>query len=118
MAMRYPVKSGSSPILATNAGPYYTDTMSGDHALLAAYIEFFSDAAGTIPVTPTAGTVTISGRPMENNYIDLGTINATQAITPTSTYAPVLYNGLVTMGRVTFTGVTGAAYARVVFWRD
>ncbi len=117
MAMIYPAKSGASVILPTGAGPYYTDLMSGDHALLAAYVEFFSDAAGTIPVTPTAGTVTISGRPMENNYIDLGTINATQAITPTSTYAPVLYSGLVTMGRVTFTGVTGAAYARVVYWR-
>jgi len=117
MAMIYPAKSGASVILPTGAGPYYTDTMSGDHALLAAYVEFFSDAAGTIPVTPTAGTVTISGRPMENNYIDLGTINATQAITPTSTCAPVLYSGLVTMGRVTFTGVTGAAYARVVYWR-
>lgn len=118
MAMLYPVKSGSSPVLATNAGPYYTDSMSGDHALLAVYIEFFSDAEGTIPVTPTAGTATISGRPMENNYIDLGTITATQAITPTSTYAPVLYNGLVTKGRVTFAGVTGAAYARVTYWRD
>ena len=118
MAMLYPVKSGSSPVLATNAGPYYTDSMSGDHALLAVYIEFFSDAEGTVPVTPTAGTATISGRPMDNNYIDLGTITATQAITPTSTYAPVLYNGLVTKGRVTFTGVTGAAYARVTYWRD
>lgn len=118
MAMLYQVKSGSSHVLATNAGPFFTDIMSGDHALLAVYIEFYSDAEGTVPVTPTAGTVTISGRPMANNYIDLGTITATQAITPTSTYTPVLYNGLVTMGRVTFTGVTGAAYARVTYWRD
>lgn len=118
MAMLYPVKSGSSPVLSTSGGPYLTEPMSGDHALLAVYIEFYSDAAGIVPVTPTAGTVTISGRPMENNYIDLGTITAAQAITPTSTYAPVLYNGLITMGRVTFTGVTGAAYARVTYWRD
>lgn len=116
--MIYPAKSGASVILPTNAGPFFTDQMSGDHALLACYVEFFSDAAGTIPVTPTAGTVTISGSPMGNNYLTLGTITATAAATTESTYTPVLYNGLVQIGRVVFAGVTGAAYAKVTFWRD
>lgn len=118
MAMIYPAKSSASVILPTGAGPYYTDPMSGDHALFACYVEFFSDAAGTTPVTPTAGTVTISGSPMGNNYLTLGTITATAAATTESTYTPVLYNGMVRLGRVSFTGVTGAAYAKVTFWRD
>lgn len=118
MAMIYPAKSGSSVVLSTAGGPFFTDQMSGDHALFACYVEFFSDAAGTTPVTPTAGTVTISGSPMGNNYLTLGTITATAAATTESTYTPVLYNGLVQIGRVAFAGVTGAAYAKVTFWRD
>lgn len=118
MAMIYPAKSGSSVVLSTTGGPFFTDLMSGDHALFACYVEFFSDAAGTIPVTPTAGTVTISGSPMGNNYLTLGTITATAAATTESTYTPVLYNGLVQIGRVAFSGVTGAAFAKVTFWRD
>lgn len=118
MAMIYPAKSGASPILPTGAGPYYTELMSGDHALLQVNVEFFSDAAGTTPVTPTAGTVAIAGSPMGNNYQSLGTITATQAITPDSTYTSITATGPCVMGRVTFTGITGAAYAKVNFWRD
>lgn len=118
MAMIYPAKSGASVILPTGAGPYYTELMSGDHALLQVNVEFFSDAAGTTPVTPTAGTVAIAGSPMGNNYLALGTITATQAITPDSTYTSITATGPCVMGRVTFTGITGAAYAKINFWRD
>lgn len=118
MAMLYPAKSGSEIVVSTADGVHYTDEMSGNEALLAAYVEFYSDAEGTIPVTPTAGTVTISGSPLGNNYLDFGVIQATQAGTPNSTYEPVLFYGMVIRGRIKFAGITGAAYARVVYWCD
>lgn len=123
MAMNYPIKTGGGGVvLSTANGTYETDMMSGDHSFASVYIEFFSDAQGKVAVTPTAGTVVVQGSPMGNAWLDPGengTITASTVLhTGTATYSPPFFHGLMSKGRVTFAGITGAPYARVIFWRD
>lgn len=120
-AYRFPVKTGAgSEILPTADATFYTDDIQGGLAnTWQAYVEFFSDAQGTVPVTPTGGTVTIAARPMSANYLgapNSAVVNASACATPTSSYTPPLFSGRVTKGRVILAGITGAAYCRVVFW--
>lgn len=122
MNQLYPVLNVSGgEVLPTANGSFTTAPMASNPAQnCQVYAEFFSDAAGTIPVTPTAGTVSVYGSPMGNNYLapsNAATITAANAATPTSTYTPPAFVGRMVMGKITFAGVTGAAYARVTFWR-
>lgn len=83
------------------------------------YIEFFSDAAGTVPVTPSAGTVGVAATPIGNNYLtasNTATIQANTCITPTSTYTPPAAEGVVQRGRIVLTGIAGAVTCRAKFW--
>lgn len=117
-SLSYPVKSGASEVVSTANGTFYTDAMTDGFANCQVYVEFFSDAAGTTPATATAGTVTISGSPLGNIYLAPSTGTAINAADVSAgTYTPAKMLGLVCKGKVVFAGVTGAAYAKVVFWR-
>lgn len=99
---------------------YETDLLKDKMDLGEVYVEFFSDAAGTIPVTPTAGTVTVQASPLGNSYLDasnMGTIDATTVGAEESTYTPPQVDGLIRKARVKFEGVTGALTARVVLFK-
>ena len=118
----YPVLTGAgSEILPTANATLTTESMAANPAQnCQVYLEFFSDAAGTIPVTPTAGTVTVQGSPMGANWLapsNNGTVTANTVGNPLSTYTPPFFQGRMVQGRVTFAGITGAAFARVTFWR-
>lgn len=120
-AYLYPIKTaGGAEVLPTANATLFTDSIPGGHAdNWQAYVEFYSDAAGTVPVTPTAGTVTINATPMGNNYLpspNSAVINATACSTPSSSYTPPLFTGRVVKGRAVLAGITGAAYCRITFW--
>lgn len=118
MANLFSAKSGTSFVVPTT-GTHLTDLMSGDYGLCRVYVEFYSNAAGTTPATPTAGTVTLEVSPVGNVWLPLD--NATPlpaAMVAAGTYDAPTHHGMATRGRVTFTGIVGAAYARVIFWRD
>lgn len=119
-----PVASGTDVVIPVSAATFYTPEVSALEANKFShwqfYIEFFSDAAGTIPVTPTAGTIDVAATPVGSNYLtasNVQTIQANTCSTPTSTYTPPTAEGSLRRGRITLTGITGAAYCRATFWR-
>lgn len=128
---RYPIRVGGSEIIPTTAGTYYTDDQSASTCNNAqVYVEFFSDAAGTTPVTPTGGTITLaaapfnwfSANPANNTFLappSNATITATNVIfgAGPATYSPPVFVGRVALGRAILAGITGAAYCRITFWR-
>ena len=78
--------------------------------------KFFSDAAFTIPATPSAGTVTLTGSPDGVNFItvdDGGVITAATATTVSLATAI----GPMIKAKATLSGVTGAAYFMVTINR-
>jgi hypothetical protein len=112
--------AGGSEVLPTNGGPYYTGEMSADWPRGQVYLEFFSDAAGTIPVTPSAGEVITEGAPMGNMYLAAGNVSSILAasVGGSPMYEPPSFDGCVIRGRLAFYGVVGAPYARAIFWRS
>jgi len=118
---QYPVLSGTNPIIPVINGTYYTsDQSTSDANNCAVYLEFYSDAAGTIPVTPTAGTITVSASPLGNNFLaaaSSATVSAVACGTPSSTYTPPTFPGRIATGQVVLSGITGASYAKIIFWR-
>lgn len=118
---RFQVKTaGGLDVLPVANATLYTDAMntstSGECQV---YIEFFSDAAGTIPTTPTAGTVTAQMSPMGSVWLgasNYGTVNAADAGV-NGAYTPPCFNGRADRGRVILSGITGAVTARITFWR-
>lgn len=121
MAMRYSFKTADgSEVLPTSGVPCFTDEMSSGYATGQVYIEFYSDAAGTVPVTPTGGEVYAYGTPLGTVYMRSGNVNGIQAANAGTEpmYEPPMFEGCVIRGKLEFSGVTGAAYARAIFWRS
>lgn len=58
MAQLYNAKNGTAHVVPTS-GSFTTDEMSGDYGTCRVHVEFFSDALGKVPATPTAGTVSL-----------------------------------------------------------
>jgi len=118
---QYPVLSNGNPIIPITSGSYQTASqLTCDANNCQVYVEFYSDAAGTIPVTPTAGTVVISSSPLGNNFLAPaanGTITASTCSTPNSTYVPPTIAGRIAVGQAVLSGITGANYAQIIFWR-
>lgn len=118
---RYPVLFNGSEILPVSNGSFQTLSQlpcNADNCQV--YIEFYSDLAGTIPVTPTSGTIQASASPMGNNFLspsNVSTINAIACSTPNSTYTPPYFWGRIAFGQVTFNSIVGAQSAKVIFWR-
>lgn len=118
------VDNAGNVVTPVSAATFYTPAVSpleaNQYSNWQFYIEFFSDAAGTVPVTPTAGTISVAASPLGNNYLTASntqTIQATTCVTPDSTYTPPAAEGMLTRGKVTLAGITGAAYFKAVFWR-
>ena len=121
MAMPYKfMTADESEVLPVNGGPYFTEEMSADWAYGAVYVEFFSDAAGTIPATPTAGDVIAEASPMGTLFMASGNVSKILAINAGSPpmYEPPVFEGCAIKGRLTFSGVTGALTCRAIFWRS
>ena len=107
-------------VLPVNGGPYFTEEMSADWTRGAVYVEFFSDAAGTIPATPTAGDVIAEASPMGTLYMPSGNVSKILAnnVGNPPMYEPPTFDGCVIRGRLTLTGITGASTCRSTFWRS
>ena len=121
MAMPYKfMTAGESEVLPVNGGPYYTDEMSADYGYGAVYVEFFSDAAGTVPATPTAGDVIAEASPMGNLFMASGNVSKILAVNAGSPpmYEPPVFEGCAIKGRLTFSGITGALTCRAIIWRS
>lgn len=76
-----------SSVMPVSAATFYTADMSPQFQDCYFYIEFYSDAAGTTAVTPTAGTITQQGAPYKNSWLyspDATSISATSVIANTS----------------------------------
>lgn len=109
-----------STILPVADGSFFTEDLTIGKTDAEVYLEFYSDANATTPVTPTGGEITISARPMENNYLLAGsnaTIQAVDVKTPDSTYTPPVIDGLSTKARITFSGITGASYCKAILFK-
>jgi hypothetical protein len=115
----YVTKTTGESILPTADGAFYTPPVNGNYSSHQVYVEFFSDAAATTPVTPTAGTVTIAASPTGSHYLAVTNpvITANTVIANgLATYTPPTISGSVYKLRAIFAGITGAAYARVTLW--
>lgn len=118
---RFPVKTaGGLDVLPVADATLYTDAMNASASgECQVYIEFFSDAAGTIAVTPTNGTVTAQMSPMGAVWLgasNYGTVSAADAGV-SGGYTPPYFNGRADKGRIILSGITGAVTARITFWR-
>ena len=121
MAMPYKFMTATGDeVLPVNGGPYYTDEMSADWDYGSVYVEFFSDAAGTVPATPTAGDAVAEASPMGTLFMASGNVSKILAINAGSPpmYEPPVFEGCAIKGRLTFSGVTGALTCRAIFWRS
>lgn len=114
----HPLVAGSS-VIPTADATHYTGLMSADYSVGQVYVEFFSDAAGTALVTPTGGIVTATGSHNNQTFMPPGNVSHIMAsFAGTSpTYEPPMFQGCMTNCKITFSGITGADYARVTVWR-
>lgn len=119
---RWPVLApNGSEVLPVTDGVYYTEAGMGASTAdnCQVYVEFFTDAAGTVLANPSAGTIKPEGSPMGQAWLapsSGATINAAD-VKNASTYTPSVFFGRMEQGRVTLAGVAGALTARVTFWR-
>ncbi len=107
-------------ILPISDTSFFTPELTTGATDAEVYFEFFSDAAGTTPVTPTAGTITVSGSPLGNNYLAASSnnvIQATQVEAGDSSYTPPVLDGLTVRARIVLDGITGATYMKAVLFK-
>lgn len=112
MAHRYEISG------VTTDGSYLSDVMPVEYKEAWFDIRFFSDAAMTAQVTPSAGTVTITGSPDGANYFNLasgGVIAATDVYLASRDFATAA--GPLQYAKVTLAGITGAAYFKCTVTR-
>jgi hypothetical protein len=80
---------------------------------------FFSDAALTTPVTPTAGVVTISVSEDGCNYGSVvNNVVSAADVGPSSSYHRPRWSGSTRYLKASFAGVTGADFVRLVISRE
>lgn len=118
---RWPVltPAGGEVLPVANATLYTGDMSASSASRCQVYVEFFSDASGLVPVTPTAGLMSAEVSPMGSGWMassNHNVINAADAGVA-ATYEPPYFEGRAKQGRTTFSGITGAVTARVTFWR-
>jgi hypothetical protein len=119
---RWPVLApDGSEVLPITDGIYYTAANMGSSSAdnCHVYVEFFTDAAGTVLANPSAGTVSAQGSPMGEVWLASSTgqtINAAD-VKLIGSYTPFVFTGRMQQGRIGFSGITGALTARVTFWR-
>lgn len=109
-----------STILPVADGSYFTENLTIGKTDAEVYFEFYSDSEGTTPVTPTAGTITVSASPLGNNYLAASSGNVVQAAqveAGNSSYTPPVLDGLTARARITLSGITGATHMRAVLFK-
>lgn len=127
MSLTYDILNGpngdSVCIDVTIDGDHYTPTagMTDEWGQAIVYLAFFSDAACTDQVTPTAGTVTVSGAPRYETYLAPsngdGVIQANTVGYVSGTYTPPMFVGMLQTVKVDVAGIVGANYMRATVWR-
>lgn len=113
------LNSSGGTVLSVANGTFFTGEIAGQYEKFQVFVEFFSNAACTVPATPTAGTITVSGTPMGNSYLSAANsvITATAVVTGgLSTYTAPSINGPMRKGRAILAGITGATHAKIIFW--
>lgn len=123
MPARYNITSngagGGSQMLPVGTGEntYTSIAIGSDSSRVDCYVEFFDSNMN--PTTPTAGTIHFFGLPMSNNWVEAvnSPVNASDVSYPDAKYTPAYMNGLVTIARARFSGIVGAAFARVVIYK-
>lgn len=118
MASIYAVKNstGGSVIPVTD-GQYTTDEMSLDFAACIIMVDFFSDAAGTVPATATSGTISIY-HAVSGAVYDAEPSVISAAKVSAGTQRQVAIAGPVKRIKAVISGIAGAAYARISAWRS
>lgn len=122
MARTYPFRtSAGSDILPVAGNPSYVleDIQTGDSDA-EVYFEFYSDSSGSTPATPSAGTITTSGRALNNIWLEASQNATTQASTvstPDATYTPPILDGLLRDVRIVLSGVAGATHMRATLYK-
>jgi len=76
------------------------------------YIEFY-DSSGN-PVTPTAGTMDVTGSPLGKFFMR----NHENRLFSADASHPVEFHGMMLSCKVTLAGVTGASSWRAAIWRS
>ena len=118
---RWPVltPAGSEVLPVANATLYTGDMSASTSARCQVYVEFFSDAAATIPVTATAGLMSAEVTPMGAAWMASSNHNVINVadVGTAATYEPPYFEGRAKQGRITLSGITGALTARITFWR-
>ena len=111
--------AGGEVLPVANATLYTGDMSASSASQCQVYVEFFSDASGLLPVTPTAGLMSAEVSPMGAGWMassNHNVINAADA-GAAATYEPPYFEGRAKQCRITLSGITGALTARVTFWR-
>lgn len=109
---------GGSSLIPVADGDFYTDLMSADYSQAEQQdITFYSDAEGKIPVTATAGTVTVTGTSDDFCYrtINQGVFDAADACLASRARPNAI--GCMVRAKLSLSGVTGATYFSAVIWR-
>lgn len=107
-------------ILPVTDTSYFTEDLTVGSTESEVYFEFYSDSAATTPVTPSAGTITVSASPLGNNYLAASsnsTVQASSVETPNSSYTPPTVDGLSVKARITLAGITGATHMKAVLFK-
>lgn len=114
-------ENGSEFIDVTVDGTHETRALIGDKSFKMQdgyfYVQFFDGSFNE--VTPTGGTVDPEMSPIGDQFLKGSPSTSISAAEcgPVATYTPPRFLGAASKGRVTFTGITGATYARCKFWR-
>lgn len=120
MAKQYYFKDGNETFIPVADGDFFTENMDSGYSLGECIIQFYDETE--TPVTPSAGTITFSGMPIDGQYHEpsngTGIIDATTVIAGDATYEMPEFNGPCIRGRMNLSGVTGASLVRAYHWRD
>ena len=93
----------------TADGNYSTDTINDQDERFYFSIVFYSDAALTQVVTPTAGTVRVNASETGDQYGEAGVIDATLA-GAVSTYPRINFTGSISSVSINLDSVAGASH--------
>lgn len=107
--------TGSLALPVVDNAIYYSDILDSKYSRSTLYLEFFSDAELSTPVSPTWGSIRTWGTPTGNLWIvpgDYGLMLANDFTYPDALYDPPVFNGFLHKVKIKFEGITGAAYCK------
>lgn len=94
---------------------YYTKINDDNHFQSGMFVVAFYDINGDI-TTPTSGTLKVSVSPIEGQWREIATLNATDC-GESATYEYPILTGTMLQGKVEVSGVVGADSIEGFFWR-